>query len=48
MKLGSGVNPGFAATDLICMLIKEIGVRLNSHEGLDYISAHLGSHTLLI
>ena len=28
MKLGSGVNPGFAATDLNCMLIKEIGVRV--------------------
>ena len=48
MKLGSGVNPGFAATELNCMLIKEIGVRLNSHEGLDYISAHLGSQELLI
>ena len=47
MELGSGVNPGFAATDLTTMLIKEIGVRLDSHEGLDYISAHLGSQTVL-
>ena len=47
MKLGSGVNPGFASTDLNCIQIKEIVVRLNSHDKLEHISAHLRSQTLL-